>query len=148
LVLRALLGAGLVAVLLALVGALAAEPITVLLFGGEFEPAGAPARILLAGLPAYALLGVAWYTLVALEGERSLMLIASAGALVSVIAGVLTIPSHGDLGAAWVYVATLALMAAACLVAIRRRLTGWDRVSAAELEGEPAADSSGAFARY
>jgi O-antigen/teichoic acid export membrane protein len=50
-----------------------AEPLVRLLFGGDFEPAGATTRALLAGLPAYAVLGIGWHALIATGRERELL---------------------------------------------------------------------------
>jgi O-antigen/teichoic acid export membrane protein len=110
----------------ALGGALIAVPaagwLMATLFGEEFRAATVPARVLLAALPVYAALGVAWYAVLALDGERGLMSLATLGAAGSVAAGLAVIPGGGDVGAAWVYAATLTTMAIACLGLLRHRL--------------------------
>ena len=94
---------------------LCARPLLTTLFGDDFAPAVAPGRILLAGMPAYAVLGVVWYAVLAAGGERPLLVVAGLGAAGSVVAGVFVIPAGGDVAAAWVYVTTLGAMAGACL---------------------------------
>jgi O-antigen/teichoic acid export membrane protein len=103
-------------------GALLSTQIVVILFGHDFESAAEPARVFFAGLPFYAALGIAWYALLAVDAERPLMAIAGLAAVASVVAGLIVIPDGSDMGAAWVYVVTLALMAVGCLVVLRRKL--------------------------
>lgn len=95
------------------IAALGAEPLSVGLFGQRFEPSTGPATVLMAGLPAYAALGVIWYALISFDAERLLLPMAALAALGSIAAGVLVIPPHGATGAAWVYVGTTVVMAVA-----------------------------------
>jgi O-antigen/teichoic acid export membrane protein len=90
--------------------ALLAPTIIRLVFGGRFEPAAEPARILLAGLPAYALLGIAWHGLIAFDRDRDVIPVGAAGIVASVLCCVLLIPSGADTGAAWSYMLATAVM--------------------------------------
>jgi O-antigen/teichoic acid export membrane protein len=119
---HALLAAGGVALAAALIAVPIAGWLMATLFGPEFRAATEPARVLLAALPAYAALGVAWYAVLALDGERALMSLATLGAAASIAAGFAVIPGGGDVGAAWVYAATLTTLAVACLALLRRQL--------------------------
>jgi O-antigen/teichoic acid export membrane protein len=103
----------LVGAVLAALGAAAAEPVVTLLFGAKFSPAAEPARIILAALPAYGALGIVWYGLLAFDAERELMRVAAVCALGALVAGLVAIPTAGDVGAAWVYAVTLTIMAVA-----------------------------------
>jgi hypothetical protein len=111
LVRRVLMAAVGVSLGLALIGVLSAGWLVVALFGEAFEPAEAPARVLLAGLPAYTALGIAWYALLAVDGEGALMRLAVGAAIASIVGGLLLVPAKHDTGAAWVYVLTLAVLA-------------------------------------
>ena len=88
-----------------------AEPIMHAIFGSDFSAGADLLRIVLAGMPAYAALGICWYSAIALEGEGRLLGIGLLGLAVCVALSVLLIPTDGDAGAAWSYVASLYAMA-------------------------------------
>ena len=117
---------GAAAVAGALVGALSAilaPTIMQVLFGDRFEPAGAPAAVLLAGLPAYAVLGIAWHGLIAFEHDRDVLPVGAVGVLASVACSAFLIPSSGDVGAAWAYLVPVAAMSLAAGALLLRRAT-------------------------
>jgi O-antigen/teichoic acid export membrane protein len=105
-----------------------APTIVRVLFGGRFEPASEPASVLLVGLPAYAVLGIAWHALIAFDRDRDVLPVGAIGVLSSIALSVLLIPSGGDVGAAWAYLlpsAAMSVTAAALLIrGITRRPTG------------------------
>lgn len=103
-------------------GVLFAEDIVRVVFGAAFTPAAACARILLAGLPAYVLLGLAWYFLTACDGERDLARVAAAGCVASLLLSAVLIPVGADVGAAAAYVASVALLALGYVAMLARRL--------------------------
>jgi O-antigen/teichoic acid export membrane protein len=81
------------------------------LFGTRFESAAEPARVLVAGLAVYAVVGIGWYSLLALGRERFLLLLALGSAATSVVASAVLVPSGGSGGAAVAYVGSLAVLA-------------------------------------
>jgi O-antigen/teichoic acid export membrane protein len=91
-------------------------------FGPNFAPAGPSAAVLLAGLPLYALFGICWYALLALDREHALLRLAAVGAVLSVGVGVALVPSGGAVGAAWSYVIAVGFMAGGSLLLLHRRL--------------------------
>jgi O-antigen/teichoic acid export membrane protein len=95
---------------LAAASAALAPTIMEIVFGGRFEPAAEPARVLLAGLPAYVVLGIAWHGLVAFDRDRDVIPVGAVGILASVLCCTLLIPSEADVGAAWAYVLPTAVM--------------------------------------
>jgi O-antigen/teichoic acid export membrane protein len=118
----------------ALLGALTAilaPTIMELLFGDRFEPAGAPAAVLLAGLPAYAVLGIAWHGLIAFEHDRDVLPVGAVGVLASVVCSAFLIPSSGDVGAAWAYLVPVAAMSLAAGALLLRRATAQSTASKA-----------------
>jgi len=92
------------------VSVMLAQPIVELLFGGRFEPAADPAAVLLAGLPAYAVLGIAWHGLIAFERTRDVLPVGAVGVVVAVACSVFLVPSGGDVGAAWAYLLPVTAM--------------------------------------
>ena len=62
--------------------------------------------IILAGLPAYVVLGICWYAVVAFHGEPRLLGVGLAGLAVSGFAFLLLVPGGED-GAGWAYVIAL-----------------------------------------
>jgi O-antigen/teichoic acid export membrane protein len=109
----------------ALVAAVAlplAEPIMRVIFGGDFADGAHLLRIVLIGIPGYAMLGVCWYAVVAFDGESHLVGIGLAGLALSALLSALLIPSGGDDGAAWTYVGSLYAMAALTLFVLERQL--------------------------
>ena len=97
------------------------------------------------GIPAFAVLGVYWYAVVAFDGESRLIRIGLLGLAESVILAILLIPSGGANGAAWTYVASVYAMAGLTLFVLERQLLGRSEPAAAtaglELGGPDAAGS-------
>jgi len=111
-----------VATVIGVVLALGSDELVRLLFGERYAPAAPAARVLLAGMPAYAMLGIVWYALISLDAERLLLPMAVVAALCSLVAGLLLIPPHEAIGAAWVYTGTVGAMAVAGAVLLGYRL--------------------------
>ena len=63
-----------------------AEPAMRLIFGSDFASGEEVLQIILAGLPAYVVLGISWYAIVAFDGEPRLLRVGLAGLAVSVAA--------------------------------------------------------------
>jgi O-antigen/teichoic acid export membrane protein len=120
---RALITAAAVGAALALVALPTAEPVMRVLFGPDFADGANLLRIVAAGMPGYALLGVAWYALVAFHGEARLLLVGLASLPVAVLLCVVLVPNGAE-GAAWTYVASLCLTAGLTLLALERQLRG------------------------
>jgi O-antigen/teichoic acid export membrane protein len=74
--------------------------------------------VLMAATPAYAVIGIAWYGLVALGREWPLVSVAGASALLALILSLALVPDGGDEGAAVAYVISLGVMAAALLAVL------------------------------
>jgi O-antigen/teichoic acid export membrane protein len=99
-----------------------AEPIMHAIFGSDFSAGAELLRIVLAGMPAYAALGICWYSAIALDGEGRLLGIGLLGLAICAALSALLIPSQGDVGAAWSYVASLYAMAGLSFVVLERQL--------------------------
>jgi O-antigen/teichoic acid export membrane protein len=105
------------------VAALLAPTIVRVVFGGRYEPSADPAAILLAGLPAYVVLAIAWHGLIAFDRDRDVLPVGAAGIVTSVLCSVLLIPSKTDVGAAWSYMLpTVVMSVTASALLIRRGL--------------------------
>jgi O-antigen/teichoic acid export membrane protein len=87
------------------------------------------------GAPFAGALWISWFALFAYGRERDVLWVALLGAVIAVGVGVLVIPAEGAMGAAWVYVGVLALMAS-CTVAMFEREV---RTRAAAIETPAAA---------
>ena len=98
-----------------------AESAMRLIFGGDFASGGDVLGIVLAGLPAYVVLGISWYAVVAFDGEPRLLGVGLAGLAVSVAATLVLVPGGAD-GAGWAYVVAFYAMAALSLGALARQL--------------------------
>lgn len=118
-VLAAMTAGGLVLGVLLTIGS---HELVTTLFGDRYAAATGPARVLMAGLPASAALGVIWYALISLDAERRLLPMAAAAAAASVAASLFAIPAGAALGAAWVYTGTVAVMAIAGAILLRHRM--------------------------
>jgi O-antigen/teichoic acid export membrane protein len=94
-----LAGAVAAGALVGAIGLIFADTIVTIAFGSDFESAAAAARALMAGAPAYAITGIAWYGLVALGRERSLLAVAGVAAVASLALSLILIPGEGDVGA-------------------------------------------------
>jgi O-antigen/teichoic acid export membrane protein len=119
---RVLVSTAAASVLISLATYPLAEHLMRYVFGGSFEAGAGALEILLVGLPAYALLGVCWLALIALDGERRVLHLALAGLALSLVLGLALIPAAGDAGAAWVYLVAVTAMAAIGLFFLLRRL--------------------------
>jgi O-antigen/teichoic acid export membrane protein len=108
---------------IAFLSVLFASDIVTAMFGSTFDAAAESTRVLMAATPAYAVIGIGWYGLVALGREWPLVLVAGASALLALMLSLVLVPDGGDKGAAVAYVISLGVMAAALLavlVAARR----------------------------
>ena len=121
LVWRVLAATGGAGALLALVSQPLAEPAMRLIFGSDFASGEDVLQIILAGLPAYVVLGISWYAIVAFDGEPRLLGVGLAGLAVSLLAGLLLV-GGGANGAAVTYVVSLYAMAALSLWTLARQL--------------------------
>ena len=92
------------------------------IFGSHFSAGADLLRIVLAGMPAYAALGICWYSSIALDGEGRLLGIGLLGLVICVALSALLIPGNGDAGAAWSYVGSLYAVAALSFVVLERQL--------------------------
>ena len=105
--------------------AVAAQPLAEsamrLIFGGDFASGGEVLGIVLAGLPAYVVLGISWYAVVAFDGEPRLLGVGLAGLAVSAAATLALVPGGAD-GAGWAYVVAFYAMAALSLGTLARQL--------------------------
>ena len=95
-----------------------AEPVMRVIFGADFAPGDEALRIVAAGLPAYAGVGVCWYALVAFDGEARLLGVGVASLALCVGLSLTIIPSAGDEGAAWASTGAMYGTAAVCLWAL------------------------------
>lgn len=99
-----------------------ARPLTVLLYGEDFASA-APALPVLAGAFVFICFGYLTGNLVLIAGlQRRLVAIGLIGLVVNVIGNVALIPAWGFMGAAWMTLATEAVVVIATAVMLRRRL--------------------------
>jgi O-antigen/teichoic acid export membrane protein len=104
--------------LVGLVSVLFASDIVTAMFGSTFDAATESTRVLMAATPAYAVIGIGWYGLVALGREWPLVSVAGASALLALILSLALVPDGGDEGAAVAYVISLGVMAAALLAVL------------------------------
>lgn len=99
-----------------------ARPVTVLLYGEDFASA-APALPVLAGAFVFICFGYLTGNLVLIAGlQRRLVVIGLLGLVVNVIGNVALIPAWGFMGAAWMTLATEAVVVIATAVMLRRQL--------------------------
>jgi O-antigen/teichoic acid export membrane protein len=121
LVWRVLVASGGAGAVLALLTQPLAEPAMRLIFGSDFSAAEDVLQIILAGLPAYVVLGISWYAIVAFNGEPRLLNVGLAGLAVSLVAALMLVGGGAD-GAALTYVVSLYAMAALSVFALARQL--------------------------
>ena len=95
--------------------------ITKAVFGDQYGSAGELMSVLMLGVPFMTVLWVSWFSLFAYDGERDVLRVASAGAVVSLAASSAVIPGQGVLAAAWIYVVVLGLLACGSFAALQRR---------------------------
>ncbi|HEY1357629.1 MAG TPA: lipopolysaccharide biosynthesis protein [Thermoleophilaceae bacterium] len=141
LVWRVLAGLGAACAALAAVSVPFASDLMRLIFGASFEGGGDALAVLLAGLPAYAVVGVAWYALIAFDGEASTLNISLGGLAVAAAVGALAVPGGGAVAASWTYVSALTAMAVLSLVVLNRRLAPGRAWSSGSSRRVPAAES-------
>jgi O-antigen/teichoic acid export membrane protein len=99
-----------------------ARPLTVLLYGEDFASA-APALPVLAGAFVFICFGYLTGNLVLIAGlQRRLVAIGLIGLVLNVIGNVVLIPAWGFMGAAWMTLATEAVVVIATALMLRRRL--------------------------
>jgi len=116
-------GAGFaVGVVVAAVSIPLTEPMLELVFGDEFGGGARGLQIMLAALPAYAVLGIGWYALVALGGERGVLTVGLAGMVVAIVCAVVLVGPHGVIGAALSYAVALSVMAVLSAILLVRQL--------------------------
>jgi O-antigen/teichoic acid export membrane protein len=111
------------AAVLTLVSLPLAEFVMRTIFGSDYASGDDLLRIVLAGLPGYAALGICWYAIIAFDGEARLMGVGLAGCALSVALSLLLVPSEGATGAAWAYVGGIYAVAAFALFVLERRLS-------------------------
>ena len=108
----------------ALVFALAyGESFVVLLFGGDFEPAGEVLPVLVAALVPVSLGYLLGILVIITERQRVFVLVASAGLVFNVVANLVLIPRWGFVAAAWVTLVTEVLVLILAWLAVRSRLS-------------------------
>jgi O-antigen/teichoic acid export membrane protein len=117
---RLLGAAGLAGVLLGALTVALASPIVTAAFGSDFSDAAAPTRVLMAGAPAYAVVGIGWFALIALGRERRLLQLAAASTVLSLVLSIALVPDGGDVGGAIAYAAALGFLAAGMLMSLAR----------------------------
>lgn len=99
-----------------------ARPLTVLLYGEDFA-AAAPALPVLAGAFVFICFGYLTGNLVLIAGlQRRLVAIGLIGLVVNIVGNVVLIPAWGFMGAAWMTLATEAVVVIATAAMLRRRL--------------------------
>jgi O-antigen/teichoic acid export membrane protein len=106
----------------------AAGPMVRLLFGASFGPAAGGLPILMGAYIAICFGYIAGYMSIVTNLQRRFIAFASLGLVVNVALNLLLIPAHGFIGAAWVTLATEALVVGLELVAV---------LAAIELRPEP-----------
>lgn len=140
---RVVLGTGAASLVLSLVAIPFSGPLMEAVFGAGFRAGGRPLEIMLLGLPAYSVLGVCWYALIALDAERRVFGLGLAGLAVSVACSFLLVPAAGATGAAWTYAAPLALMALGAAYMVRLELASPRPPAAVSALGLPGIESVG-----
>jgi O-antigen/teichoic acid export membrane protein len=118
---RILLVAGAGAAVLAAAGQPLAELAMRLVFGSSFSSGGETLQIVLGGLPAYVVLGIGWYAVVAFDGEPRLLGVGLVGLAVGAV-GAIALVGDGANGAAFAFVVSLYALAALSLWALARQL--------------------------
>jgi O-antigen/teichoic acid export membrane protein len=76
---------------------------------------------LMLAVPFMGVFWIFWFSLFAHGGERGVLAVGGAGAVVSLVLSIVVIPSGGALAAAWIYVAVLGLLAGGTFAALERR---------------------------
>jgi O-antigen/teichoic acid export membrane protein len=115
---RLLVAATLGGAVLALVSVLLARQIMTVAYGSDFAGAATATRVILAALPAYAIVGIGWYALIAVGRERHLLALAAVSAGASLALSLWLVPGGGEVAAAAVYAGALTGMAVAIVGAI------------------------------
>ncbi|MEA2355227.1 MAG: Polysaccharide biosynthesis protein [Solirubrobacteraceae bacterium] len=95
--------------------------ITTTIFGPGYASAGELMSTLMLAVPFMGVFWIFWFSLFAHGGERGVLAVGGAGAVVSLVLSIVVIPSGGALAAAWIYVAVLGLLAGGTFAALERR---------------------------
>ena len=106
-------------------GAICADELVALIFGGEFEQAGTILRILVVVLPLEFLSIPAANTLGAIHQQNRMLWISCGGAAVNLLLALALIPSMGAVGCAWATAATTAFCCVAYLILLSRHCRLW-----------------------
>lgn len=107
-----------VALPLAVGGAMLAPQIIALVFGAEYEPAGAPLAILVASVPFMIYKDVGMVTLIVHGREKTVMKMTAVAVVANILLNLLVIPRYGMVGAACTTLATEVLRAGLTSIAI------------------------------
>jgi O-antigen/teichoic acid export membrane protein len=133
---RTLLALMVVSAVIALLALPVAEQVMRAIFGDDYADGATLLRIIALGVPAYLMLGLCWYGLVAFGRERRLLRIGLLGIVVTAAFAIGVIPSAGDEGAAWAYITAIYAMALASVTTLERTLA---HSGSADTSGDPAA---------
>jgi O-antigen/teichoic acid export membrane protein len=91
-------------------------------YGEAYAAAAAPLQVLALALPLFFVNYALTHQVIAWEGQRMYVGITLAALVTNVVGNLLMIPSHGMLGAAWSTFFTECVVAAGCVIALRRRV--------------------------
>ena len=94
----------------------AADLVVTAVFGARYGPGAGAARILMLALPAYGVLGVLWYWMIASDDDAALARILGLGVVLSVVICATAVPAYGSIGAAWAYVVPLVTVTTAASI--------------------------------
>lgn len=90
-------------------------------FGAAYATSAPVLAVLALAVPFMGVLWISWFALCAVRHERDVMLVALACAPPSLAAAAIVVPAGGAVGAAWVYAATVAVLALATYGRFERR---------------------------
>jgi PST family polysaccharide transporter len=93
-----------------------------LVFGDQYSSSGPLMSVLVLSLPLMGVFWISWFSLCAYGRERDVLPVALVGAAVSVVAGIIVIPSGGADGAARVYVGVILVLAVGTFAMLERHL--------------------------
>jgi O-antigen/teichoic acid export membrane protein len=93
-----------------------------LVFGNKYASSGPLMSVMVLSLPMMGVFWISWFSLCAYHRERDVLAVALVGAAVSILAGILVIPSGGADGAARVYVGVIVVLAAGTYGMLERQL--------------------------
>ncbi|MGI8803853.1 MAG: lipopolysaccharide biosynthesis protein [Solirubrobacteraceae bacterium] len=107
--------------------------------GGKYSSSGTLMAVMMIGAPLMGVFWISWFALFAFGGERDVVAVALVAAAVSVAVGTAVIPSAGAIGAAWMYVGVIGLMAALTYARFERRVASSIGALAESPSGPPSA---------